>query len=451
MLLRRGCAIALLAAACFASVTAIADDTIQFSIDAGKQDRVNTPISVELAVPAAVKDATRVDVRDETGNKLVGQLTSPSLLAKPATAADKQVARELHFILPELKAGQSKSYTATIGTKAESSGKPADQFQWKDTAGEHEDLLFGDRSVMRYMYHKLDESSKAARDETFKPYHHVFDFEGKNLLTKGPGGLYPHHHGIFYGFNKTTFDGGKPVDIWHCTNAFQEHSKFLAHEAGPVLARQLVEITWNSEPKIPDSATTPADAKKAAEGNKKLGDKNEVFAKEQREMTVYNTPGGLMIDFASKLNAELPPVHLDGDPQHAGFHYRSTNEVNEKSKNETFYIRPDGIDPVKGEKGTRNWPAQKEHVNLPWDAMSVVVGGKRYTVAYLDKPTNPKESRFSERDYGRFGSYFVTDLTAKDKPLDVNYRLWIQPGAMDVPDVAGLDTNFVDPPKVTLK
>ncbi len=30
--------------------------------------------------------------------------------------------------------------------------------------------------------------------------------------------------------------------------------------------------------------------------------------------------------------------------------------------------------------------------------MSVVVGGERYTVGYLDLPTNPKEARFSERD-----------------------------------------------------
>ncbi len=81
--------------------------------------------------------------------------------------------------------------------------------------------------------------------------------------------------------------------------------------------------------------------------------------------------------------------------------------------------------------------------------MSMVVGNKRYTVAYLDKRTNPKEARFSERDYGRIGSYFVADVT--DKPLDVNYRLWIQDGEMTVPQVAALDADFDDPPTVTVK
>jgi hypothetical protein len=451
MVLRRFFVLLLFVAACLASANSAiaAADEIKFSIDAGKQDRMNTPICVQVAVPATMKDAKLADIRDEAGNKLVGQLSAPGLLATPAKAEASASARELHFILPELKAGQSKTYTAAVQVKPES--KAPVQYQWKDTTGEYEDLTYGDRPVLRYMYHKLDESSKEARDATFKPYHHVFDPEGKQLLTKGPGGLYPHHHGVFYGFNKTTFDDGKPVDIWHCTNAYQEHSKFLAHEAGPVLARQLVEITWNSEPKIPDAATTPNDAKKAAANAAKLGTKNELFAKEMRQITVYNTPGGMLIDFASKLNALLPPVHLDGDPQHAGFHFRATNEVNEKSKNETFYIRPDGVDPVKGQKGTRNWPAQKEHVNLPWNAMSIVVGGNRYTVAYLDKDTNPKEARYSEREYGRFGSYFVADIESKEKPLDVNYRLWIQPGPMTVPEVTALDGNFDDPPKVTLK
>jgi len=83
--------------------------------------------------------------------------------------------------------------------------------------------------------------------------------------------------------------------------------------------------------------------------------------------------------------------------------------------------------------------------------MSFVVGGRRYTVAYLDNKNNPKESRGSERAYGRIGSYFVADLTDTQKPLDVDYRLWIQAGEMTVDGCAALDGDFDDPPIVTLK
>ena len=64
---------------------------------------------------------------------------------------------------------------------------------------------------------------------------------------------------------------------------------------------------------------------------------------------------------------------------------------------------------------------------MPWKAMSYQLGEDRYSVLYLDPPTNPKPARFSERNYGRFGSYFIAEATA-DKPLEVNYRLVIRKG-----------------------
>ena len=83
--------------------------------------------------------------------------------------------------------------------------------------------------------------------------------------------------------------------------------------------------------------------------------------------------------------------------------------------------------------------------------MSFVVGGQRYTIAYLDRPTNPKPAQFSEgRDYGRFGSYFVAEAT-EDKPLDVAYRLWLKKGEMKLPEAAAQSADFAQPPVVTIK
>ena len=53
--------------------------------------------------------------------------------------------------------------------------------------------------------------------------------------------------------------------------------------------------------------------------------------------------------------------------------------------------------------------------------MSFVLDGKRYTVCYLNNPKNPSESRWSERDYGRFGCYVAYDVT-EERPLIVSYR-----------------------------
>jgi hypothetical protein len=81
--------------------------------------------------------------------------------------------------------------------------------------------------------------------------------------------------------------------------------------------------------------------------------------------------------------------------------------------------------------------------------MSMVVEDRRYTVANLDHPQNPKEARFSERDYGRFGSYFAAKVTP-EQPLNVNYRYWVQPGEMTPDQIAKLSDEFVNPPSVTV-
>jgi Methane oxygenase PmoA len=424
-----------------------ADNKIEFVVNAGTHDRKNTPLCLEVSVDPKLKNATAAIVSDDAGNSLAAQLVAPSLLATPADASGG-VARELHFVLPQLKAGQTKNFTATISPEP---SKDRGQFAWHDTPGQFEELTFDQRPVLRYMYHKLDESSEDSRMATLKVYHHVLDPEqGTELLTKGPGGLWPHHHGVFYGFKEVTYDGDKKCDIWHCPAAFQEHSQFLGEEAGPVLGRQLVEVNWVAEPDSPDTNN------KQREG----GAPNRTFAKEEREMTAYHVPGGTLLEFASRLRALLPPVHLDGDPQHSGFHFRATNEVHTDTETQTYFLRPDGKGSLcakngKGPDETRNWDPKaknpdKRTVNMPWDAMSVVIGGKRYTVAYLDNEKNPKESRGSEREYGRIGNYFVADVT-KDKPLDVNYRLWVQSGEMTVPEVAALDADFDDPPLVAVK
>jgi hypothetical protein len=82
--------------------------------------------------------------------------------------------------------------------------------------------------------------------------------------------------------------------------------------------------------------------------------------------------------------------------------------------------------------------------------MSFVLDGQRYTACYLNHPDNPKETRFSERDYGRFGGYFARDITPEE-PLVVHYRLWLQTDGMAEEQGAGLHRAFASPPKTTVK
>ncbi len=308
--------------------------------------------------------------------------------------------------------------------------KAADGFAWKDTPGKFTDLTFDGRPVARYVYERIDFSSPERREETYKPFHHVYDAAGEHFLTKGPGGKFTHHRGIYFGFSKCRFSkDGKDVsvDTWHCKpgkgdqpGAHQTHEELLKQEADADSAVQRVRIDWHDND-------------------------GEVFAIEERQLTFSKADdGALVVDFTSTVTPKLAKVTLDGDPQHAGFQFRASNEVAENTAKQTYYIRPGTGKAQPGQ--TINWSDKNDTEatrDLPWKAMSFVVNGdERYTTVYLDHPENPKPARYSERDYGRFGSYFVKEITP-DAPLTVNYRLVIGKGERTMESCDGLSRAFV--------
>jgi hypothetical protein len=368
------------------------------------------------------------------------QLTAPGLLTEQIKPSAGTLARkDFHFVLPSrFKAKTVTNVKLLLNVDKDKELPQPGRFAWKDQPGQFVDLLYGKQQVMRYMYKAFDATSQETKDKTYKVFHHLFDPEGKRLVTNGgqtnePLGdpkklLYPHHRGLMYAFNNITYGKGIKADTWHAKpeNTHQSHEGFLLYEAGFTLGRHRVAVDWH-------------------------GPKKDVFAKEEREFSVYKIGKGTLIEFASRLKAVDGTVKLDGDPQHAGFQFRAHNDVALSSKDKTYYLRPDGKGGF-GEKNTRNWDlkTKKGPVNLPWDACSFVIDGKRYTVVYLNHPKNPGESRWSERDYARFGCYFAYELTEQN-PLVVNYRIWLQEGEMTVDQCEALHKAFASPPTVTIK
>ena len=285
------------------------------------------------------------------------------------------------------------------------------------------DLTYDGIPVVRYQYEPIDETTPERRHDTYKPFHHVFAPDGKTLITKGPGEKYPHHRGIYYGFSKCSYidaDGElhKGIDTWHCRKAHQIHQKLISKTADRESAAMSSEIAW-------------------------ISNEGDEFATETRTLSFrYDANRDLVVDFESVLQTRFSKTTVDGDPQHAGFQFRANNEVAAKNSKLTYYIRPKT---GRAEPGaTINWSLKADNErtrNLPWKAMSFVTGGDRFTVAYLDRADNPKPARYSERPYGRFGSYFVKEITP-DSPLSVRYRLVIRAGEMTPQEIEMLSSQY---------
>jgi hypothetical protein len=290
-------------------------------------------------------------------------------------------------------------------------------FSWTDSPEKHIDLSLGDRKISRYVYERMKPED---RERTYKPFFHLFDSKGKNFITKGPGGKFTHHRGIYFGFSKCSAQdqNGKPVsvDTWHCKRGYQTHEKILSKMADSQKAFIQSEIAWRV-------------------------DDGTIFIIENRKLTFqYNKEGRLQIDFNSELTTTQSKILLDGDPQHAGFQFRASNEVFESTAKQTFYIRPNDGKDAPGK--TKNWPQNKDMTNLNWKAQSLVVGGQRYFTLYLDHGNNPKPSFYSERDYGRFGSYFKSSVTP-DRPLLVKYRLIFGTEELSAEDCESYSNTFL--------
>ena len=381
-----------------------------FQVELKGPGKIPAGTPVQIAIPAGINVKSKTCLLSGSGTtNVLGQVVEK--FSADLTAKENQ--QYLVVVMPALSIPDNGVTLA--GTWMASDAKSSSpSFSFEDKNSELSQVTLEGKPVLQFVHPVLKDGKE--REASYKPFHHLFDNAGA-LVTKGAGGKFTHHRGIFLGFSKVTYGNNVKVDIWHCKDdTHQAFEKVLLREAGPVLASEKDQIAWN-------------------------GKNKETFAVEERQLIVYKVPGGQLVEFQSVVRTTGGPVLLDGDPQHAGFHFRASNDVADKTFKETIYLRPDGED---NPGASRNWPDLKTHINLPWNAMSFVLNDKRYTALYLDNPANPKEARFSERPYGRFGSYFVTEIT-KEKPLKLKYQIWLQDGKIDVESAKLKSQSFNNP------
>lgn len=382
---------------------------VHFTVQTGKRARQYTPVWAEVELPAPLSKVPPEALSVQLVEAVSGQ-TVPAQIT-PAPEAQRKAVR-VWWILPACPAGEERRYRAVFQRRSREEKAPAPHFHWRDNPGQYLDLLWDDRPVLRYMY----AYDPQRREETYKTYHHLFDPAGKRLLTKGPGGLYPHHRGLFIGWNRLRYDG-KTGDWWHMkpNGTCQRHERFLRQEAGPVFARLRCLIHWNDP-------------------------QGQPVLEEEREVTVFRQPAPTMlVEFVSQLHSQRGEVRLEGDKNHGGFQFRAANEVSQR-QGETRYLFPPG------------WPGPDKTVGLPWAAMSFALGDSRFTVAHFNHPANPRPTDYSaDRKYGRFGAFFKYTLPP-DQTLTLRYRLFVQEGEVPPAEVLeGRYRDFVDPPPVVVQ
>jgi hypothetical protein len=280
-------------------------------------------------------------------------------------------------------------------------------FHFQDGDG-YRDLLYGDTPVWRDMI-KYD---PADRENTYKPYKHIFGFNGEGFITKGPGGLYPHHRGIFFGFKTFDSDEAKTLlgDFWHCpepAGITQQHVKFLPEReiADGDQAREAQVVDWvakDGKPVVRDTREFTI---------RRISDKKYII---DCAITVETLTGRA--------------ITLGGDAHHAGLHFRAAQSIADdkdpKHKGgSATYIRPATAKLIKDDI----------YSGCPWVHCSFDIQGHHYQLTHMDGPGNPTPTTYSTRPYGRVGAFFTAPVTP-DKPLKLHYRLELSEGDPPTPE-----------------
>jgi ubiquinone/menaquinone biosynthesis C-methylase UbiE len=253
-----------------------------------------------------------------------------------------------------------------------------------ENSGSKVDVLNNGKPVARFIFGPRE----------LKPYLHVFGANGELLTEWSAKQQFPHHRGIFIGWNKIESELGS-ADLWHLNHGEKMLVKDVKHTTTATNATIVANITWH--------------AQKADE----LGD--TVLLTETRRLDISQPDSGKTQVDAHFTLVAMRDITLNGDLQHAGVHFRGSHELTAR-KDETRYVWEP---PLPGPGG------KVVSTDLKWCRLIFPIGTNWYAATELNAPGNPT-AELSWRDYGRFGFFFKHKLEWGDT-LEVKYRFITEP------------------------
>ena len=375
------------------------------SVAAGDHDRYETVVS--FALPAEFKGDSYV-LRDASGQLIPLQIDSD---------------RSASFVLPSLKAGQTKRYELVVA-----GSKPGVDLTRRSDGL---DFKVGGQTVFSFVTTPAGVPAKDIKPIFLRGgyIHPVFTPSGRLVTDDYPSDHY-HHHGIWFAWTKTEFEGAHP-DFWNVGDGTGrvEFASLDGTWTGPVHAgfksRQRYVALTGAAPKT--------------------------VLNEQWEVRVYNVGQGgkgkgkryFSFDIvATQQCASDSPLVLE-EYRYGGMGVRGHR--NWKDKSQVSFLTSEG-------KTRENGNATRGR----WVHMSGLVDNQTVGIAVLDHPGNfrsPQPLRLHPDD--PYFNYAPSQLGRFEiKPGEkfvLRYRYIVADGAADKAELDRLWTDYAAPPHVSLE
>lgn len=377
------------------------------SVAAGTHDRKEAVVS--FALPAGLKGSS-YELRDTSGQLLPLQVDSD---------------RNASFVLPALRAGETRTYQLVLG-----SSKPAASATV--TRQDHGlDFKIGGLNVFSFVT-----TPAGLPDNNIKPVflrggyiYPVFTPSGRLVTDDYPSDHY-HHHGIWFAWTKTEFEGAHP-DFWN-----------VGDKTGRV-DFESVDGSW--------SGPVYAGFKSRQRYVALTGAAPKTALNEQWEVRVYNVGGGkgangkryFLFDIvATQQCASNSPLILE-EYRYGGMGVRGHRNWQDKTK--VSFLTSEG-------KGRLDGNATRAR----WVHMSGLVNNETAGIAVLDHPGNfrsPQPLRMHPDD--PYFNYAPSQLGRFEiKPGEkfvLRYRYIVADGPADKAELDRLWNDYAVPPQVSLE
>lgn len=374
------------------------------SVAAGSHDRQETVVS--FALPAEFKGGPYA-LRDTSGQQIPLQIDSE---------------RQASFVLPALKAGQTKTYQLVV-TRSKAKGVDFTQ------RNEGLDFKVAGRNVFTFVTTPASVPSKEIKPVFLRGgyLHPVLAPSGRLVTDDYPSDHY-HHHGIWFAWTKTEFEGAHP-DFWN-----------VGDGTGKVQFEG-VDRTW--------TGPVHAGFKSRQSYIAITGGVSKTALNEQWDVRLYNVGQGgkgkryFLFDIvATQECASSSPLVLE-EYRYGGMGVRGHRDWKDKSK--VSFMTSEGKSRENGNATRGRWV----HIAGPVD--NQIAG-----IAVLDHPGNfrsPQPLRIHPDD--PYFNYAPSQLGRFEiKPGEkfvVRYRYVVADGAADKAELDRLWNDYAAPPQVSVE
>ena len=400
------------------------------SVSAGRFDRLDTPVRLDLGPDQAPEPVLRA--ADKSGLLLARELRDDEPTGDPLPIQVERIGDgpEAPIRLSMILAGPTPSGSSR---RFEIIGMPESwlaptSWAFRETADGHLELSIDDAPVFRYTMRPVSDPDHPNQNQPRDAYiHPAYAPSGAVITGDYSKESHPHHRGFFLAYTKTEVGDLHP-DFWNIQNGSGKvrFDRLGAVHAGPVTARFTADHRW-------EAARPDADP--------------VVVLRETWEVEAIDVPGVpyRQIDLTSTQRANESPMVLP-PYRYGGMAYRGPDSFFPKGVLDV--LTSEGLDRVRGDQKPARW------VDLTGP---VADGSDTYAgAAILDHPTNlhhPTPARIHPATLPFFcfvPSHDATVTIGVDAPIVFRYRILIHDGHPD----AGLDErlwrDFAEPPTATL-